>query len=574
MSSSGSTRSNGLQLSKNLCLKNTFIDVVSNEVLSPRPASDPGTTSTMDYLFFAAETKYVEELASMLEGTCGASSRDTNTKDSLPDARAALLQQDDTIKANRVDLVANIQSILDVKRKTLWQKGYRDALSVIGEIPDEVRTVARNSITSLVQGVMAEVRVMCDDMCVKVVEREGSVAGTHARALASQSIESLPRSIQMKFEAQLAEAYVAISAHVEFVVRGLQRSCISQQDFIDAAMKTSKEVQEILTAKVGAATHEAFEEAQRVIQITLGMSSEAQSLSVPTRRRNRVPTAELMQSAQSALIDTVENAIDKVEDMEHASTLANEAVAETLLRAKTFENAGLPAANAGMRHEQHVWNDGQMHSFSRNSPPGEFTPSARESYSMFPISPPGQFSTPDRELYSAPPVALDMNMDAAGKGCLPGSMGHPELCARPCVFASVGECERGASCVFCHMPHEKRSVHLDKKGRDTLKRMTLEERVATLLPVIRMKIIHLQLNPDLLQDIATILNTLQPLTYRSDLVRSMEKMQRTQWTKITLRSLFTMLRNDENRDVPSELHESVDVLFSKVKANVARVSSS
>eukprot|EP00928_Gymnodinium_smaydae_P083401 TRINITY_DN6663_c0_g1_i1.p1 TRINITY_DN6663_c0_g1~~TRINITY_DN6663_c0_g1_i1.p1 ORF type:complete len:557 (-),score=95.20 TRINITY_DN6663_c0_g1_i1:490-2160(-) len=554
MSSGGNVKSNGLQLG-DLCLKGTFLDVKNTtEVLSPRPASDPGNASTADTMtFFTAETKYVEELSSFLGESCGASTFATNTMDTLPNVQDSLAQQGDAIQANRVDLIAHIQGTLEFKRRMLGQKGYFDALSVIGEIPKEVRAVVRRNIASVVQGIMAEVRIMSDDLCGKVSQCHGAVAGEHARALASQSMEVLPSMIRSKLDSHLNEAHIAMCEHVDLVVKGLRSRYIGQQDFTDVAMKVSSHVQDILAAKVGAATQACFEDAQRRIDAALYSLSEPQSPSTLNRRRRRVPTAEMMQAAQNVLIGTVEDAIGKVEMMENDSALSNEAVAETLLRAKTCEDARRRAANTGERQEEAIQNNGALCSSSPILPPDKVTPT-------------------DQALNSATPVAPDASRDGVGRACQSGSFGHPELCARPCVFAATGQCERGLSCDFCHMPHEKRTVHLDKKGREALKRMTHEERVAVILPVVRSKVIHMQLDQSLLQDIADILNAMQPLNYTCDVARSMQKMQRIQWTKLTLRSLFAMIQNVDSYATPSELQASVDRLLVKIKADLARTS--
>jgi len=66
-----------------------------------------------------------------------------------------------------------------------------------------------------------------------------------------------------------------------------------------------------------------------------------------------------------------------------------------------------------------------------------------------------------------------------------GSVGHPRLCTRPCIFFAEGECVKGSSCTYCHLAHGSRPRHLDKFSRDTLKALTFEQRVAVTLPVLR-----------------------------------------------------------------------------------------
>ena len=46
-----------------------------------------------------------------------------------------------------------------------------------------------------------------------------------------------------------------------------------------------------------------------------------------------------------------------------------------------------------------------------------------------------------------------------------GSLGHPELCHRPCIYFTSGHCENGRSCGYCHMEHPDRPLKLDKQQR-------------------------------------------------------------------------------------------------------------
>ncbi|CAJ1354464.1 unnamed protein product, partial [Effrenium voratum] len=34
-----------------------------------------------------------------------------------------------------------------------------------------------------------------------------------------------------------------------------------------------------------------------------------------------------------------------------------------------------------------------------------------------------------------------------------GSIGHPEVCRRPCIYFSAGHCELGEACNYCHVAH-------------------------------------------------------------------------------------------------------------------------
>eukprot|EP00440_Ansanella_granifera_P021600 gb/GFBE01023445.1/.p1 GENE.gb/GFBE01023445.1/~~gb/GFBE01023445.1/.p1 ORF type:complete len:257 (+),score=30.26 gb/GFBE01023445.1/:1-771(+) len=56
-----------------------------------------------------------------------------------------------------------------------------------------------------------------------------------------------------------------------------------------------------------------------------------------------------------------------------------------------------------------------------------------------------------------------------------GSLGHPEVCNRPCLFIAQGVCVSGASCHYCHLPHEARSMHPDKRQREMLANLSLAD---------------------------------------------------------------------------------------------------
>jgi len=70
----------------------------------------------------------------------------------------------------------------------------------------------------------------------------------------------------------------------------------------------------------------------------------------------------------------------------------------------------------------------------------------------------------------------------------PGSAGHPELCPRPCLYFSAGECVNGATCEFCHRPHPKRPAHLNKRHRQLLRTLPFHDTVGIVIPIIREKL--------------------------------------------------------------------------------------
>lgn len=65
-----------------------------------------------------------------------------------------------------------------------------------------------------------------------------------------------------------------------------------------------------------------------------------------------------------------------------------------------------------------------------------------------------------------------------------GSLGHPELCRRRCIYKVRGPCRNGEACGFCHLSHGE-MPRLDKKQRRMLR--TLKE-----ADVLELLLAHLQ----------------------------------------------------------------------------------
>lgn len=66
-----------------------------------------------------------------------------------------------------------------------------------------------------------------------------------------------------------------------------------------------------------------------------------------------------------------------------------------------------------------------------------------------------------------------------------GSIGHPEMCPKPCLFFQAGHCKRMFSCTFCHLPHPNRTSHLDKRNRELLRNLQDGRDLQILLEALR-----------------------------------------------------------------------------------------
>mmetsp|Transcript_30785 Transcript_30785/g.67385 ORF Transcript_30785/g.67385 Transcript_30785/m.67385 type:complete len:344 (-) Transcript_30785:463-1494(-) len=85
--------------------------------------------------------------------------------------------------------------------------------------------------------------------------------------------------------------------------------------------------------------------------------------------------------------------------------------------------------------------------------------------------------------------SLGVGMDSADgtQSVSQGSFGHPFLCGRICAYAAAGRCLSGSDCVYCHIPHANKQLHLDKRNRGIIQAMTFSQRAALMLPILEEK---------------------------------------------------------------------------------------
>lgn len=155
----------------------------------------------------------------------------------------------------------------------------------------------------------------------------------------------------------------------------------------------------------------------------------------------------------------------------------------------------------------------------------------------------------------------------------PGSFGHPEMCTRPCLFFAAGQCQNKDSCEFCHLPHNRRPTHLDKRNRELLKSFSSEETLATILPILSEKLQKYYSNSSALQ----LLMELEALSANSnaDILESMsttsskqiargERTLKSALRAVTLRSLLTLLLRTLPKD--GEVRNVVEAIISSLRS--------
>eukprot|EP00445_Apocalathium_hangoei_P002036 CAMPEP_0203856250 /NCGR_PEP_ID=MMETSP0359-20131031/10073_1 /ASSEMBLY_ACC=CAM_ASM_000338 /TAXON_ID=268821 /ORGANISM="Scrippsiella Hangoei, Strain SHTV-5" /LENGTH=382 /DNA_ID=CAMNT_0050772843 /DNA_START=73 /DNA_END=1221 /DNA_ORIENTATION=- len=150
--------------------------------------------------------------------------------------------------------------------------------------------------------------------------------------------------------------------------------------------------------------------------------------------------------------------------------------------------------------------------------------------------------------------------------CSQGSVGHPELCSRPCLYFAMGSCDKGESCEFCHMAHTKRPVHLDKRQRELLRSMSPWEWAALVLPILQKKIESLDDSLEtkaMLIDIASSCGIALGSVTLAVPQRSQRMMILTM-RSMSLRSLLTAVQRGLS-ERGHQVEEAVDALLRRVR---------
>eukprot|EP00930_Biecheleria_cincta_P014809 TRINITY_DN12586_c0_g2_i1.p1 TRINITY_DN12586_c0_g2~~TRINITY_DN12586_c0_g2_i1.p1 ORF type:complete len:226 (-),score=31.28 TRINITY_DN12586_c0_g2_i1:165-803(-) len=70
-------------------------------------------------------------------------------------------------------------------------------------------------------------------------------------------------------------------------------------------------------------------------------------------------------------------------------------------------------------------------------------------------------------------------------GCTsPGTLGHPELCNRPCEWVRTWSCSKGNDCFACHAVGHRGVIMLRKDDREFLRTLRLVTRMQLAIPIL------------------------------------------------------------------------------------------
>eukprot|EP00438_Fugacium_kawagutii_P034461 Skav200254 [mRNA] locus=scaffold128:113271:119637:+ [translate_table: standard] len=75
-----------------------------------------------------------------------------------------------------------------------------------------------------------------------------------------------------------------------------------------------------------------------------------------------------------------------------------------------------------------------------------------------------------------------------------GTIGHPELCCRPCLHFVQGYCSDGTNCGFCHEAHSTKEAKLDKMQREIMQSLTIQQSAALILAFVRSRLLQMDVS--------------------------------------------------------------------------------
>lgn len=157
----------------------------------------------------------------------------------------------------------------------------------------------------------------------------------------------------------------------------------------------------------------------------------------------------------------------------------------------------------------------------------------------------------------------------------PGSLGHPQLCAKPCLHAVAGRCVNGDGCDFCHGPHTKRAKQVDRRDREALRMMPALTAMTLVLDIVREKVLLVDnsLHSALAFDRLAITCGLHPGELTHVRARSEHRM-RGALKSMSLRHLLAVLESIAVEARPAGVREAIQMLTADLQRKAATPSTS
>lgn len=471
------------------------------------------------------------------------------------------------------------------------------ALSAIDIIPEQLVDVLKQKALDLVAGVETELEAV--RVAIRYEESRGQVASSN---MAVASLDKIPHMILSSFEAKLATVKSSARQRIDRMTYQLENSNISSEDIVSQLWAIPEEVQQIASDAIEEAVQESQDHASRQLNFAMQSLSEDTALSATELFIERVPNIYpemLVEAATASAAVNIKHAVNAVDTEQEF--MAVDAPQHSTMPTNTQVGAGVPLVKHPTERTDPTsirkplgGKGGQA--VSEENAPGLWKYDAPD-FGMVPTTTlasqsPGA-NADDHIRCSDPSWARAELVDDHGvdpmlcgnmmqlSSCInPGSLGHPELCPRPCLYFPVGQCANGAECDFCHRPHSKRPAHLDKRHRETLRAMTSAEVLSVMHPILKQKVESLCLSPHVEHSLSRLGQLSQPIPPTADPKRQKEaRALRSALTAMSLRSLLTTLHRTSlpaaspERDAVDGFRASIDVVLRSIHGRAGGLAS-
>lgn len=366
------------------------------------------------------------------------------------------------------------------------------ALATIDTIPEQVDGVLQHKVDNLAMNVEIKVAAMG-----RMIHRN-STAGPASTEHALSMLKVIPDMILTSFEDKINKVKNSVRQRVNGVIQELTECDFGEDHIVCQLWTIPEEVQQIAGEAVEEAVEESTQHATRQLDFALqslpaGMFQNSLVFSSVQRQIiEEVPGVypETVQAARTTAVVNVEHAIATVDQ---SGSVPNRVVMDVLIRAKTggTEGTGVHLTQTDISHGKS--NSASQSSTCNGNEASHLPQAAPSTAAAHPatwsgggrrMDPEDPLDTVVREFAQAYEAGLKGSSDSVN----PGSIGHPELCSRPCLYFRLDQCVNGATCSFCHCPHEQRIAHLGRRHRKMLEGLPFPERLGIMLPVLRDKL--------------------------------------------------------------------------------------
>ncbi|CAK0808404.1 unnamed protein product, partial [Prorocentrum cordatum] len=336
----------------------------------------------------------------------------------------------------------------ETMRTSLEKRRLSAAAQAIDSIPEQLSSVVLNKAKSLAESVKTDLSLV-----QKAIRCSGG--DEDVVDVAIDELGQIPGIIRSSFDSKIMEANGAIRLKLSAIMQRVKRKNSESDEMVTELWTIPEELEQITGQAVDEAVQESKRAATRHCDRVMRSLPEDAGVSRQALRDAKLHIAEAvpemftetMRALRRTTTANVKHAVAHVDDPSEVP-VTNCLIADVLLRAK----AGIeePSTHAGLGA-------------------------------------------------TAAPSILN---PGAGGGCHrnAGSLGHPEMCVRPCLYFLRGQCTNSDACRFCHYQHPIRPVHLGRPHRKTLEAATAAECIGSALPIIERKLVTLNLSTDALKE--------------------------------------------------------------------------